>query len=101
MRRSTSISSVVGGNLSGFLIMEPPVFAELSLLTKEDVAGAIHRAFEVSHPMSFIDDFTLADTVTIDGAFHLEAVAAVLLIKVHDLAAQALAPLPETQRRTL
>jgi hypothetical protein len=25
----------------------------------------------------------------------------VLLIKVHDLAAQALAPLPETQRRTL
>jgi hypothetical protein len=75
--------------------------SELSLLSRESVARAIYDALTISHPQAYADDFTLDETVTIDSGFHLNAVAAVLLIKLHDLAAQALAPLPETQRKTL
>jgi hypothetical protein len=60
------------------------------------VAKAIYAALDRADPSACMGPFDLDKPVIIDGDFHLYAVAAMLMISLHDLNAQALLPPAQT-----
>ena len=69
----------------------------MMLVDPDAVALALYRSLRQCDPNAFIEDFTLEGPVAVDGEFDLRALALILSVNLHGLAAQALAPVEQSR----